>query len=279
MTFFLNLFLVFLSSACALQGLEEINREQINFTSWEEQKIKDFIKSLSNKTVDDVVVFLDKTLSYDEPRAVPELLVLKIFDDSNLKDGQEITAACISRNKDPTSQIIWHLGHDQINISLEFEEDTRDATMSTTVISVIQRNITADDDSKFLICRALHPGFMSGFTETRQKLLVNFKPVQQPVKFISVAQLGDSVDISVSFRSNPKPSSLIWLVGGRKVYYGTKSSKYISREISATGDNYFAATLHIIKLTHHDTLMNYTLRVKNTLGGADYHLRFDGLLR
>ena len=258
--FFSNIFLVILSSVSAQQGLEEINREQISFTSWEEQKI-------------DVVGFLDETLSNNEPRAV-----LKIFDDSNLKDGQEITAACISRNGDPQSKFFWYLGQDQIKISLEFEEETSDASRST-VISVIQRNITADDDSKFLICRTWHPGYMSGFSETKQKLLVNFKPEQKPDKIISGAKLGDSFDISVSFRSNPKPSSLIWLVGGRKVYYGTKSSKYISKEISATGGNYFAATLHIINLTHHDTLMNYTLRVKNALGGADYHLRFDGLLR
>lgn len=227
---------------------------------------------------DDNDVVYDEISTYDEPGIVPELPVLKLFEDETLEVGKEIGAACVSKNGNPPSEIVWYLGGQQIDIALEFEQETDDATMSS-VISVIQRNITEDDDNRNLVCQAWHPGYATGFMETKLKLIVNYKPMKLPLKIISDFQIGNSIDISVSFRSNPKPSSLIWLVGDRKVYYGAKASKYISKEISAAGDNYWNATLHITDLTRLDMLLNYTLRVKNALGGADYHLRFDGLLR
>lgn len=274
--FFSLLFIFFLvfSSAHTLNDSENINQESIKLPTWEEQNIKAFVDLVKTKAVFDEEY--DEILSYDEPGVVPDLPVLKVFDSQNLKDGDEVTAVCVSRNGDPRAEIFWFLGDEKIEIALEFEEESENSTTST-VISVIQRNLTAGDDQKSLTCQAWHPGFSSRFEETRQKLNVNFKPVKQPTKFISGADIGDSIDISISFRSNPKPSSLIWLVGDRKVYYGTKASKYESKEISADGDNYWTASLHIADLTHHDTVMNYTLRVRNALGGADYHLRFDGL--
>lgn len=218
----------------------------------------------------------EEILTYDEPGVVPELPVLKIFEGETLQVGNEISAACVSKNGNPPAEIVWFLGDERINIALEFEQETVDATISTA-ISVVQRNLTSDDDGKDLICQAWHPGYITGFAEQKLKLVVNYGPVKQPTKFISGVQIGDSTDISISFRSNPKPSSLIWLVGDRKVYYGAKASKYISKEISAAGDNHWIATLHITDLTQHDMLLNYTLRVKNALGGADYHVKFDGL--
>lgn len=272
-----RVFLVVLSSAHALTTT---NQESIKLPSWEEIKIKDFVDSVKKNAVFDIAY--DETISYDEPGVVPELPVLKIFEvfeSENLKEGQEITAACVSRNGDPPAEIFWFLGEEKIEIALEFEEDTGQDVSTSTVISVIQRNLTADDDQKTLTCQAWHPGYMTHFAETKQRLSVNFKPIKQPTKIISGVDIEkiNSINVTVSFRSNPKPSSLVWLVGDRKVYYGTKASKYESREISADGDNYWTATLHITNLTHHDTDMNYTLRVRNTLGGADYHLRFDGL--
>jgi CD80-like C2-set immunoglobulin domain len=233
---------------------------------------------LKNKTTtDDDDVVYEEIATYDEPGVVPELPILKLFDDEALEVGREINAICVSKNGNPGAEIVWKLAKERIDIALEFDEETDDATVMSSVISVVQRNLTADDDNKDLICQAWHPGYVTGFSETKLKLLVNYKPVKLPTKIISGVEIGDSVDISVSFRSNPKPSSLIWLVGDRKVYYGAKANKYISREISATGDNYYNATLHITNLTYHDMLLNYTLRVKNALGGADYHLRFEGL--
>lgn len=227
---------------------------------------------------DDEDVEYEEILTYDEPGVVPELPILKLFDGETLEDGHEVSAACVSKNGNPPAEIVWFLGNERIDIALEFEQENKDAATSS-VISIVQRNITANDDGKSFVCQAWHPGYATGFVETRMKLFVNFKPIEQPLKIIAGMQIGDSVDISLSFRSNPKPSSLIWLVGDRKVYYGAKANKYISREISAASDNFWNATLHITNLTHHDMLLNYTLRVKNALGGADYHMRFDGLLR
>lgn len=265
-----------LSSVRGVHASEEIKRESIKLPSWEEKRIKDFVESLKTKPVDDFVLL--ETLMNDKPGVVPDLPVLKVFNDENLKVGDEITAACVSRNRVPSAKIFWFLDDKEIEKPLEFNEETTNSSV-LSVISVIRKNLTIEDDSKNLICRTWPHGFATGFVETKQKLIVNFKPVKQPTKVISAVEIGDSTDISISFRSNPKPSSLIWLVGDRKVYYGTKASKYISKEISVEGDNYWTATLHIINLTHHDTFLNYTLRVKNALGGADYHLRFDGLLR
>ena len=209
---------------------------------------------------------------YDEPGVVPERPQIMLFNDMPLAVGQELSASCLSRNGEPASEIIWFLDTESLDSVLEFEEIEN---RLTSVVSIVQRNVTADDDNKALICQARHPGYSEGFSEVKIKLNVNYKPIEMPTKTISQLEVGKSVDISVLFRSNPKPSSLRWVVGDRKVYYGAETSKYISREISTIGHNFWNASLHIKNLTNDDTLIS--LQVRNFMGATEYSIEIKGL--
>lgn len=210
---------------------------------------------------------------YDEPGVVPERPEITLFNNKPLTVGEELNASCMSKNGDPASNIVWLLGSEKLDSVLEFEEIQNKLT---SVVSIVQRNATADDDNKFLICQAWHPGY-DGFSEVKLRLNVNFKPIENPT-IISQLELGQDVDISILFRSNPKPSWLRWVAGDRKVYYGAETSKYISREIYSLGDNFWNASLHIKNLTVEDTLMNYTLQVRNLLGASEYNVRINGMI-
>lgn len=90
-------------------------------------------------------------------------------------------------------------------------------------------------------------------------------------------KFGQPADVSLNFRSDGKPSSLVWIVGGRKIYYGAKASKFVSREIVALGDGLWKAVLHITNLNYDDTLLNYTLNLKNNFGKVDYLVKINGI--
>lgn len=100
---------------------------------------------------------------------------------------------------------------------------------------------------------------------------------KKPVTINSALKLGESVDVSKSFHSQSKPTTLIWIAGEKKIYYGAKTSKYISREISALGDDLWSATLHIMNLSNEDIGMNFTLQIKSNSASENYHFKISGM--
>lgn len=110
------------------------------------------------------------------------------------------------------------------------------------------------------------------------------KVIAEPIEYampiiIPGLKIGYSEDITITFHSEAKPSSLIWIVGDRKIYYGAKASNYISREIIALKDNHWNATLHILNVTYQDTLLSYALQVKNNLGAVNYPIKIESLYK
>lgn len=221
--------------------------------------------------------YSDDDYSYDESIVVPEPPTITLFEDDTLEVGKVMTARCISKNGDPPASILWYLDSEPLESAQEFEEPDKLLDNLSSVISRIQRNLTASDSGRSLVCQAWHPGYPENYTEIKRKLTFNFKPVELPTQFIEYNAIGRDFDISIAFRSRPKPSSLIWLVGNRKIYYGAKTSKYMSKEMSSIGRNFWNASLRVANLTHEDTLLNYTLKVRNFLGGAEYHIRLGEL--
>lgn len=241
----------------------------------DEQKVKIFMKASSTPEDFDDLEF-DESTHYDEPGVVPELPLIKLFNEVPLEVGQSVTIGCLSRNGDPTADLSWFLDNKELNETvLDFEETGDDRSTSNT-LSVIQWDLKVEDDGKILTCHAKHPGYLKGFVETKHKLNINFAPTKQPTKVISEVKVGQSVDISVSFRSNPKPTTIKWLVGDTKIYYGAKTSKCVSREIKAIGHNFWSASLQIANVTGEDISSIYKLQVRNPIGSADYIVQLEG---
>lgn len=240
----------------------------------DEQKVKTFMQATTPEDFDDLE--FDETAHYDEPGVVPELPLIKLFNETPLEEGHSVTLGCLSRNGDPTADLFWYLDKKKLNETvLDFEESGDDRTTSNT-LSVIQWDVRIEDDGKILTCQARHPGYLNGYVETKHKMNINYAPTKQPLKVISGVVPGQSVDISVSFRSNPKPTTIKWLVGDTKIYYGAKTSKCVSREIKAIGHNFWSASLHIANVTDEDIASIYKLQVRNPLGSADYLIQLKG---
>lgn len=243
----------------------------------DKRNLKDLVASVVNRTQHDDIEYEEV---YEEPGMVPDLPVINILNNGPVESGQELSASCVSKNGEPPAEIFWYLEKEALEDSTEFEEEN-DKTATNSVISIVKRNTTADDDNKFLICQAWHPGYSENpsisYAEAKQRLSITYKPVKSPsTKIISDAIIGDSVDVSITFKSNPKPS-LVWIVDDKKVYYGTNTKKYSSREMLALGKNFWSATLRIFNLTQHDLVLNYTLQARNYLGSTAYHIKFEGI--
>ncbi|CRL03048.1 CLUMA_CG016381, isoform A [Clunio marinus] len=212
-------------------------------------------------------------VEYNEPRIFAQPPEIKILNEYVLEAGMELNAVCMSKHSSSPAQNLWFLDDEMIESALEFE-DVNVFGNESTLYSFIQLNITADDDGKKLMCQSFHSGHKVESFEDSLKLSVVYKPLKLPIIFINGYEVGKSFDVTINFRSNPKPSTLKWIVDNRKIYYGTKANKCQSIEITSLGNNNWRAVLQISNLTHADTLLNYTLQVRNSLGGTEYQVKF-----
>lgn len=218
-----------------------------------------------------------RAVKFDRHQIELEQPKIKIFNKEKLEAGHEISVGCsISRSSFPHAKVFWVLDTQLLNKVHQLEETFQEAE-GASIVSIIQWNVTIDDNNRNLICKAHQPGYNEAFTTAEHKLVINSKPIDLPTKVFNELEIEDSVDVSVTFQANPKPSSLIWFVGSKKIYYGTETSKYVSREITAEPNSAWSASLNIKNLTLEDMQLNYTLRVANSLGYAKYHFLLKGL--
>ena len=197
---------------------------------------------------------------------------LRFLNREPLKMGQELTVECVYPKCHSSSRNVWYLDEHPLADVLDFED-----VDNKSVVSVVSQAITADLDGNILVCRVWHSQSTEDFMEARQLLSVRHKPLDQPTKTFSNLKIGDYVDVWIALRSNPKPSSLVWFVGDKKIYYGTKGTKYVSQELSALDRNYWKASLRVANLTQGDLLKKYSLVARNTEGVAEYQFELKGL--
>lgn len=80
--------------------------------------------------------------------------------------GKPLVAKCISRNGRPGAKLSWYLG--DVSISQElgavFSETVHGRT---TVQQFFRKSVAVEDNQKYLICRANHTSYPSGYIETR----------------------------------------------------------------------------------------------------------------
>lgn len=220
---------------------------------------------------DEKFTYFDNSLMY------PEDPIIGVMNDEPLLSDQELIAVCASRNGKPPAEISWSLDNESLKAAVDFEEIVRDRS-SVSVTSILKRNLTSDDDNKNLTCKVSHAGYPKGYLEAVHKLVVQYKPIALlPARLITKNFASNStVDISISFRANPKPSRLIWQVNDRKIYYLAKTDKFTSKEVIADGNNFWKARLTVFNFTLQDTLSSYNLIARNSLGETEYRVVFEG---
>lgn len=194
---------------------------------------------------------------------------LKILSGAPLKVGQELMVECVFQKCTPSTQNDWYLDEELLPDVLSFDDIDK-------TVSVLTREVTKSLDAKTVSCKVSSSESPAEYQEANLTLSVLYKPLDLPPMVISNLNSGDSVDIGVVFQSNPKPSSLIWIAGDKKIYYGTKGGKFVSKEMSAVDRNYWNASLKIMNLTREDLASSYTLLVRNTEGDAEYQIRLEG---
>jgi hypothetical protein len=206
----------------------------------------------------------------------PNQLQLYISDANALRDGQDVQAECTFKDGIPPASIEWFLGEERVQPrDPTYNEDSR--TLEILVTSIFQRTLRAGDNLKSLVCRINHPALPDGFTNTTHQLHVNFQPqaLSRQELYISGLTIGNSADIEVFIRANPKPR-LQWTVDGKVLREGTQDNKYVVNSAVQVEDGRYSAKLTVIELTLQDTTKVFNLRADNEFGSTDYQIRIGG---
>lgn len=203
----------------------------------------------------------------------PQSPILFVEDDRKLVAGEEMNAECEYKDGHPPASVSWFLGGEQIHPkNTDFRNDQKN-----TIISLVQHRLTADDNLKLLICRLDHPTFRNGYTNTSFQLIVNYQPMalSRDELFISGLEIGQTADIVLTIRANPRPR-LQWTIDGTNYEEGKQTQKYIVNQAEQAEDGRWIAKLTVVGLTLQDTLKTYTLRASNEFGANDYSVRIGG---
>lgn len=196
---------------------------------------------------------------------------LRFLSREPLKIGEQLTIECVY-SKCHWRGVSWNLD----DRALEEVQSYDDKTLNTfNAVSVVTQTVTADLNDKAIICRARQLNYPERVFEAKKTLTVYYKPLEQAKIKISNASVGSAAEIVVIIRSNPKPS-LVWTVGDKKVYYGTRNNKFVSQEMSSLGSNYWNAALRIANLSSSDLLQVYRLVASNSEGVTEYFIQLNG---
>ncbi|CRL03061.1 CLUMA_CG016224, isoform A [Clunio marinus] len=205
---------------------------------------------------------------------------LPVIESSNIKDleaDKEIEVECSSVDGRPAANITWYLDDQLLGPGEEEIVDSpNEGTIYYTVYSKLRYRVRPDDNTRFLICRAYHPGYPEGFADARMQLNVNYRPLAKPETIISGLEIGSTATIGpISIQANPRPT-LRWTVDGVVIDEGQQTQRYVANEPIQVGVSIWNASLTIIELTLQDTTRTYQLRASNAFGATDYRIRIGG---
>jgi len=206
----------------------------------------------------------------------PQLPEITINNDrgDRLQADDILDADCSARDGRPAATISWFLDERRLpsNDQPEITTSDKDPNELESVRLRLQYRLTPEDNNRMLVCRADHPGYQDGFSETKQQLSVNFHPVKLPEQIVSDLEVGRPAHITISIRSNPRPR-LLWTINGKVVKEGQQTDKYIAEEPRSWENSYWNVSLTITELTLEDTTLTYRLRADNEFGSTDYTVR------
>lgn len=204
----------------------------------------------------------------------PKLPELYIQDQNQLREGSELYADCVFRDGKPSGIVRWFLGEEEIT---SHDETLTEQNGYETVTSKVRRILRADDNLKSLTCRVEHTAFENGYTNTTHQLQVNYPPqaISRNELYVGSLTIGNSADIAITIRSNPKPL-LEWTVDGKTLKEGTTSDRFVVKEAEQVDDGRYLAKLTVIQLTLEDVSKTFLLRARNNFGTQDYPIRIGG---
>lgn len=192
----------------------------------------------------------------------------------NLEAHTELEARCTARDGRPEAEIQWFINERQIPGAQYDVSETvdKDGSVYSTAVSTVRFQLTPEDDGARLICRAVHPGYTNGKSETVQQLNVKYRPVALAEQYVGGLEIGRTAVVSIRIRANPRPS-LKWVAGGQVVDEGAQIDRFVAAQPISLGDGYWNASLTITQLTLQDTVGSYSLRASNLFGTTDYKIR------
>lgn len=204
----------------------------------------------------------------------PQIL---LSNQETLESGEYLDAECSSVDGRPAANITWYLNDQPLGPGQsEIVDSSNAGTTYYTVYSKLHYQMKPEDHTTNLICRAYHPGYPEGFSDTKLNLNINFRPVALPETVISGLELGSSANIGpVTIHANPRPT-VKWTVDGTVINQGEQTQRYVANEPVQVGVAMWNVSLTAIELTLQDTTRTYKLRASNAFGTTDYSIRIGG---
>lgn len=199
---------------------------------------------------------------------------ISLSNNEQLEAGNDLEAECSSTDGRPAANITWYLNDQPLGAgSSEVVDSSAEGTTYYTVYSRLRFRLKPEDHTKALICRAYHPGYPEGFSDTRHQLNINFRPVPREEIIVSGLEIGTSAVIGpITILANPRPS-VKWTVDGTVINQGEQNQRFVAGEPVQDGVGSWNVSLTVVELTLQDTTRIFRLRASNAFGTTDYSIR------
>lgn len=188
--------------------------------------------------------------------------------------------SCVAAGARPAVKFSWMLGEDQYQGEVRDLEAEVNSDGSMKQVQELHYQAEPSHNGKSLVCIVAHNGFSSeDINQQRNKaslhLDVQFQPVaaDHPQTFYNL-KTGESKEILMSFRAHPRPSQVLWqLGGGLEVLEGAESldENFIAEVLQdGPSDGMFTAKLIIKQVSEKIADSDMNLVVANDLGTTLY---------
>ncbi|XP_031352494.1 hemicentin-2 isoform X2 [Photinus pyralis] len=143
---------------------------------------------------------------------------VKIVSPNDLLSVNKVhTIRCETSGSSPPAKLSWFLGGKPIKSSTLTEEVTDSFTTSLLTL-----NVEAEDDGKYLVCRADNPRYPGGSTEDRRQIHVAYPPkvaVKSDTGLTSPVKEGANVVFKCETVARPDPHGYNWYHDGHLIQY------------------------------------------------------------
>jgi len=230
------------------------------------QQVKDEASVIVSKAPADIHLEVDGQIKTQE--------IIKFSENKSRK------VSCVAGWARPAVTFSWMLGEDPYEGKVRDLQSETNPDGSMKQVQELEYQAEPSHNGKSLVCIVTHSGFSSDDINQQKNraalnLDVQFQPVaaDHPQTFYNL-KTGESKEILMSFRAHPRPTQVIWqLGGGVEVLEGGQSlDENFQAEVLQDGpsDGMFTAKLVISQVTEMIAESDMNLMVANDLGTTLY---------
>lgn len=192
-----------------------------------------------------------------------------------VSEGEQQSVTCSVAAARPMVAINWYLGDEDITYNSKTDNSLTDNMGTYKSISTLTQVFKAWHNNKQLRCSVAHYTLELPI-EDYVDINVRYKPWGKDVRLYGI-RLGDDVEATVDFSSNPLPLNVKWGYGTgfeeiQAVLPVPGEEGRYSTEVVSLDQGHYTVILRVLEFTEMDAHMNFKVAVENELGVREFRV-------